>query len=199
MCLLWMWRYHMKHGGYYIGFLARQLWCSDPLSWDSYFRCAISQYVWNRFHVSSCRWHISRSPPLRVLVPPGLVHGLRSVLDACGVALTGSPTGGGAQNSISGADTTLILHQQFRERRCAPQSPTLQGNSCIKWTVATLLQLSQSPICNALPLRLRWKSFQDPFYPPPGILEYQHPTPISSPWTRSHKPGAPHTLFLTGL
>jgi len=109
------------------------------------------------------------------------------------VVLSVSPTAGGAQNLISGADTTPSLHRQCWESYCAPKSLTLQGYSLIKWTVATPLQLSQSPICKALPLQLRWKSCQDPFHPPPVLLEYQHPKPISSRWTIWPKPGAPET------
>jgi len=47
--------------------------------------------------------------PLQALLPQGLIQGLRSVLEARGVVLTGSPTGGGAQNSISGAVTSPVL------------------------------------------------------------------------------------------
>jgi len=191
MVSLWMLRYHMKHGGYSISFTACQYWCSDPHGWDSHFRRAIRWRVWNPFHVSCCWWHFWRSLPLRALLTPGLVQGLRLVLDACRVVLTGSPTGSGVQNSNSGADTTLILHQQCRESRCAPKSPTLQRYSPIKWTVAIPLQLSQSPISKALPLQPRWKSFRDPFYPPPVLLAYQHPKPISLRSTRCPIPGAP--------
>ena len=71
------------------------------------------------------------------------VQRLRSVLDAHGVVLTGSTTGGGAQNSVSGEDSTPVLDQQCRDSRCAPKSPTLRWYSPMKWTVATPLQLSQ--------------------------------------------------------
>jgi len=193
MVSLWMSRYHMTQGGYSIGFLARQYCWSDPCGWDLHFRCAIRWRVWNRFHVSSRRWHFWRSQPLWALLPPEYVQRPRSVLDPRGVRLTGSPTDGGAQNSISGADTTTAVHRHCLESCCAPISPTLQGYSPMKWTVATPLRLSKSPICKALPLQPRWKSYQDPFHPPPVLLAYQHPKPISSRWTRWPKPGAPRT------
>jgi len=75
------------------------------------------------------------------------------------------------------------------------KSPTLQWHSPIKCTVATPLQLSQSPICKSLPLQPRGKSFQDPFHLPPVLLAYQHPKLIYSRWTRWPKPGAPETYF----
>ena len=183
----------MSQGGYSISFLAHQYWCSDLRGWDLHIRRAISWQVWNRFRVSSRRYRFWRCQPLWALLPPELVQGLRSVLDARGVVLTGSPTSGGAQNSISGADTTPVLHRQCRESRCAPKSPTLQGYSPIQWTVATPLRLSQSTICKALLLQPRWKSFQNPFHPPPVLLAYQHPKPISLQWTRWPKSDARKT------
>jgi len=54
------------------------------------------------------------------------------VPDAHGVVLTGSPTSGSVQNSISAADTTFVLHWHCRENHCAPHSPTLHGYYLIK-------------------------------------------------------------------
>jgi len=90
-------------------------------------------------------------------------------------------------------------HQQCQESHCVPKSPTVQGYSPIKWTVATPLQLSQWTICKALAQQPRWKSFQDPFHPPLVLLAYQNPKPTSSRCTRWPKPGAPETLFRVGL
>ena len=74
---------------------------------------------------------------------------------------------------------------------CVPKSPTLQRYSPMKWTVATPLQLSQSPNCKALLLQLRWRSCQDPFHLPSVLLAYHNPKPISSRWTIMPKPGVP--------
>jgi len=65
-------RYHMKHGGYSIGFPARQNTCYHPHEWESHFRGAKCCRVWNRFNVSSRRWHFWRSQLLLSLWPPGL-------------------------------------------------------------------------------------------------------------------------------
>jgi len=130
---------------------------------------------------------------------PRLFQGLIQVLDGREVALSVSPTGGGAQNSISGAATTFVLHRQCRESCCAPKSPTLQWYFPIKLTMAALLQLSEWAICKASLQQPRWKSFQGPFHPPTVLRAYQHPKPISSRWTRWPKPGAPETLFRAGL
>jgi len=175
------------------GFLDLQDWCSDPGGWDSHFQSAPSWWVWNWVHVSSCWWHSWRSLPLRVLWPPRLVHCPIAVLDALDVMLPVSPIGGGAQNTISGVDTTTVLHRQCQESHCAPKWPILRGYSPIQWLVATSIQLSQSPICIALLLQPRWKSCQDTFHLQPVLLVYQHPKPISTRWTICPKPGAPET------
>jgi len=179
MVSLSMLTYHMTQSGYSSSFPALQYWCSDTRWWDSHFRRPISWRVWNWFHVLSDRWHFWRSQLLQAVLPPGLVEWLTSVLDAHGVVLTGSQTGGWAPNSISGVDTTLVLHRHCRECCWVPKSPTLQGYSPITWTVATLLQPAQWPICKALPLQPRWKSVQDKFHPPPVLLACQHPNPSS--------------------
>jgi len=193
MVSLWMLRYHTIQCGYSIRFPACQSWCSDPPGWDLDFWRATSCPVWNRLHVSSRQWLSWRSLPLWAGWPPRLGHGPRYVLDAREVVLSGSATGGGAKNSISAVGTTPVHHLQCKESHSVPKSPTLQGYSPIKWTVATPLQLSQAPICKALPLQPRWKSVQDPSHLPPVLLAYQHPKPTSSQGTRWPKPGVPDT------
>jgi len=192
MVSLWMLRYYTTQGGYSIGFPANHYWGSNPRGWDLHFWRASSP-VWNRFKALSHRWHSWRSLPLGAFLPPRLLHGLISVLHAREVVLSVSPTGSGVQNLISGAGTTSVSHLQCRERHWAPKSPTLQRYSPMRWTVATALKPSQSPICKALPLQWRWKYFQESFYLRTVLLEYQHPKPISSQWTRKPKPGAPET------
>ena len=199
MELLQMLRYHPTQGGYSISFLALQYWCCGHWGWDSRLGHARSCQVWNRFHVSSCQWYFWRSHPLWVLLPPGLVQGMRSVLDGRGVVLTGSPTGGGVQNLFSGADTTPVLHWQCRESHCAPQSLSVQWYFPINCTVATPLQLSQWTICKAWPQQPRWKFVQDPFHPSPVFVSYQHPKPTPSCWTRWPKPDAPQLYVRAGL
>jgi len=53
MVSLWILSYCMKQGGYSIGFLARQYWCSDPRRWDSDSLHATSVQVSIAFHMSS--------------------------------------------------------------------------------------------------------------------------------------------------
>ena len=193
MVSLWVLRYHTTPGAYCIGFPTHQYQYWDSHWWDSHFRSGTSWPVWIRFDVSSRRWQSWWSLPLRALKPPRLVQGLIQVLDTCEVVLSVSPTCVGSHNSISGVDTTPVLNRQCWERRCVPKSPTLEGYSPIKWTVATPLQLSQSPNCKSLQQQPRWKSFQAPFYPPPVLLAYEHPKPTSSRWTIWPKPGEPDT------
>jgi len=76
MVSLSMLRYHTTQGGYSIGFLAHQYWCSDPHGWDSQLQRAASEWGWNRFHMSSRRWHSWMSLQLRELLPPGLTQKL---------------------------------------------------------------------------------------------------------------------------
>jgi len=184
MASLWILWYHTTQDGYSIGIPACQYCCSDSCGWDSNCRCATNWPVWNWFQISSCRWHSWRSLPLRALWPSRLVFRPPEVLDAHEVGLSVSWTGIGVQNSITGVETIPVVPLQCQESYCAPNSPTLHGYSPTKFTVAALLQLSQSPICTVLPLQPWWKSFQDPFHPPAVLLAYQHLKPISSHWTR---------------
>jgi len=117
MVSLWMLRYHMTQGAYSIGFLACQDSYADRRGQGSHFRSAISWRVGNQFPMSFRQWHFWMSLPLRALLPPGLFHGLRSVLYAHGVVLTGFPTGGGG--------TELNVWSRYHRR----SSPTMQGKS----------------------------------------------------------------------
>ena len=113
--------------------------------------------------------------------------------------MTGSPTDGGAQNSITDVDTTPILYQQCQVSWWGPKSPTLEGYSLIKWTVATPLQLAHSPVCKALSEQPWWKSFQHAFHLSPVLLADTHPKQISWRWIRWPKPREPKTEFRAGL
>jgi len=135
---------------------------------------------------------------LKVSATPGIVT---TMIDSSAYISAGCPWGDVVwiSNRRRGTEFNLWsgyhsrFHRQCWESRCVPKSPTLPGYSPIKWTVATPLQLSQSPISKALPLQQMWKSCQYPFHPPPVLLAYQHPKPTSSHWTIWPQLGAPET------
>jgi len=74
MVSLLMLRYHTTNDRYCIGCLARAYWCTDPCGWDSHYLCVSSQWVWNRYHMSSHRWISWKSLQLQALSSPGLVQ-----------------------------------------------------------------------------------------------------------------------------
>jgi hypothetical protein len=121
MVLLWMIWYHTTQGGSSIGFRAHQYWHSDRHGWDSHIRGAISCQDWIQFQMSSRRWLSSRSLQLRALLPPGEVQGVIPAWDTDKVVLSGFPTRGRPQNSMTGVEPNAIHHWQCRECRFRPK------------------------------------------------------------------------------
>ena len=74
----------------------------------------------------------------------------------------------------------LFFTDKCQESHFVAKSPTIQWYSPIKWTVATPLQHSQSPVCRSLLLPSRWMSVQDPFHVQSVLVAYQYPNPTSS-------------------
>jgi hypothetical protein len=121
------------------------------------------------------------------------------MLNPSAVELSVSWRDSGAQNSVSAMNTTPLLQQLSQQSHCVPHSPSRQGYSPTKWTMALPLHLSQSAVYISLLLPLRGKSGQDPFHPPPVLLAYQNPKPTFLQGSIWPKPGAPKTCSWTSL
>jgi len=114
------------------------------------------------------------------------------VLVAHLVVLTRSSTAGGSPSSISGADTLPFFHLQCRAIRFPPNHPLFKGIP-IKWTVATPLQLSPSPILQSIGCYGGESLSKTPLCLHQYIGITASPNPSHHDETRWPKPDAPNT------